>query len=389
MSGLGGTRSFVAVALVVLTPLVACGPRLHVPSSSPHAPAEANGARDGAEEAAADDAEDMDGDVEAEDVAAGDGRCPEGMVAVETPERAFCIDRYEASLVEVTADGAEEPFPHFRPVDGHTVRAVSVAGVFPQGFISEVQAQDACNASGKRLCAYPEWKTACMGPEQTAFPYGNARAPGTCHDQGKSAVLAVFGAKAVLASTPLTPGAVASRPPPAGPASSAAKPAHVTKGRAAQTVKTTKTRTGKTASTKSGGSKATASKASTKPTKVGAAKASTKKRIAAKASARPSNVDPGVWAKLNEPGLGQVEGALARTGEHAACVNAWGVVDMVGNLHEWVATDASLAHGTFAGGYYLDTTMNGDGCHYRTVAHAHDYHDYSTGFRCCADLAPR
>jgi formylglycine-generating enzyme required for sulfatase activity len=54
---------------------------------------------------------------------------------------------------------------------------------------------------------------------------------------------------------------------------------------------------------------------------------------------------------------------------------------MVGNLHEWV--DEPQA--TFRGGYYLDTRINGDGCEYRTVAHGADYHDYSTGFRCCAD----
>jgi formylglycine-generating enzyme required for sulfatase activity len=110
-------------------------------------------------------------------------------------------------------------------------------------------------------------------------------------------------------------------------------------------------------------------------------------RRTGKKSARPAAVDPGVWAKLNDPGLGQVEGALAKTGEHEECVNGFGVFDMVGNLHEWVATDPSTVHGTFAGGYYLDTSLNGDGCNYRTVAHAHDYHDYSTGFRCCAAAA--
>lgn len=66
-------------------------------------------------------------------------------------------------------------------------------------------------------------------------------------------------------------------------------------------------------------------------------------------------------------------------------MNGYGALDMVGNLHEWVKTDASAPHGTFAGGYYLDTALNGDGCQYRTTAHAHDYHDYSTGFRCCAE----
>jgi formylglycine-generating enzyme required for sulfatase activity len=292
------------------------------------------------------------------------------MVVVETADRAFCIDRFEASLVEVLADGSEQPYPHYKPVDGHAVRAASVPDVFPQGFISEVQAEDACSASGKRLCRHAEWKTACMGPDKTAFPYGEARQAGTCHDQGKSAVLAVFGAKAVLASTPY--GIAPTSPAKGGAAKPGKKPAHVTTGRAAQTVKTRPAKAGATAT------KATAGKPPSK---------TTKKRVTGKASTRPSNVDPGVWAKLNEPALGQVEGALAKTGAHPACVNAFGAEDMVGNLHEWVATDVSLPHGTFAGGYYLDTALNGDGCNYKTVAHAHDYHDYSTGFRCCADLA--
>ncbi len=371
-----------------------------VAACTPRAPTTAASARDepdaGAvleKDAATDDApdaslamDDHDGDAEAEDVAPappGDPRCPEGTVAIETADRAFCIDRFEASLVEVLADGSEQPYPHFRPVDGHAVRAVSVPDVFPQGFISEVQAEDACSASGKRLCRHAEWKTACMGPEKTAFPYGEARKAGTCHDQGKSAVLAVFGAKAVLASAPYgasSPGAgtrtklgIAPTLPPKGAAAKPGKkPAHVTTGRAAQTVKTRPSKAGATAT------KATAGKPASK---------ATKKRVTGKASARPSNVDPGVWARLNEPALGQVEGALAKTGAHPACVNAFGAEDMVGNLHEWVATDVSLPHGTFAGGYYLDTALNGDGCNYKTVAHAHDYHDYSTGFRCCADLA--
>jgi hypothetical protein len=57
---------------------------------------------------------------------------------------------------------------------------------------------------------------------------------------------------------------------------------------------------------------------------------------------------------------------------------------MVGNLHEWVMSPRP----TFRGGYYQDTTGNGDGCAYRTTAHMASYHDYSTGFRCCADFLP-
>ena len=44
-----------------------------------------------------------------------------------------------------------------------------------------------------------------------------------------------------------------------------------------------------------------------------------------------------------------------------------------------------VADGTFRGGYYMDTTKNGEGCSYRTTAHDFAYHDYSTGFRCCMD----
>jgi formylglycine-generating enzyme required for sulfatase activity len=54
---------------------------------------------------------------------------------------------------------------------------------------------------------------------------------------------------------------------------------------------------------------------------------------------------------------------------------------MVGNLDEWTADP----NGTFQGGFWLDTSQHGDGCAYRTIAHPYDYHDYSTGFRCCAD----
>jgi hypothetical protein len=207
-----------------------------------------------------------------------------------------------------------------------------------------------------------------MGPTHTTFPYGDARRTGVCNDNGKSAVVAVFGAKAVAASTPTAP----SSPAPVSASSAPAKHAHATKGRAAQT---TKSRA------------ATASKG---PTKGHPTRPIPKKgvRHTGKKSTRPASVDPGVWARLNDPALGQVDGALSKTGEHAECVNGFGAFDMVGNLHEWVATDPATVHGTFAGGYYLDTTINGDGCNYRTVAHAHDYHDYSTGFRCCSKASP-
>jgi formylglycine-generating enzyme len=82
---------------------------------------------------------------------------------------------------------------------------------------------------------------------------------------------------------------------------------------------------------------------------------------------------------MNDPLANQQENTLEPTGSAASCTNGYGVHDMVGNVHEW--TD----DGSFRGGYYLDTSENGEGCEYRTTAHAPAYYDYSTGFRCCAD----
>lgn len=87
--------------------------------------------------------------------------------------------------------------------------------------------------------------------------------------------------------------------------------------------------------------------------------------------------------EMNDSRLNQLDGSLAKTASNPECTNDYGVYDMVGNLHEWT----NDPNGTFQGGYYLDTHQNGDGCGYRTTAHEFTYHDYSTGFRCCADAS--
>jgi sulfatase modifying factor 1 len=88
--------------------------------------------------------------------------------------------------------------------------------------------------------------------------------------------------------------------------------------------------------------------------------------------------------ELNDPRNIELDGTLAKTGAFPGCVNDFDLYDMVGNLHEWTADP----NGTFQGGYWLDTSLHGDGCAYRTIAHPFDYHDYSIGFRCCADPQP-
>jgi hypothetical protein len=84
---------------------------------------------------------------------------------------------------------------------------------------------------------------------------------------------------------------------------------------------------------------------------------------------------------MNDPRLLTMAFTTVASGTFEKCTNEYGVYDMVGNLHEWVKD----AEGTFRGGFFMDTFQNGEGCEYRTVGHGFEYHDYSTGFRCCAD----
>lgn len=222
------------------------------------------------------------------------GPCPSGMAHVTTGDtraRAFCIDKWEASLIELQGKQEIDHAP-YEPVTKLKVKAVSRAGVIPQGYISKNEAEAACKAARKRLCTGEEWQFACRGKKPTTFPYGDERKEGYCNDSGR-APLAL-----------LHPG-------------------------------------------------------------MGDA-------IFASAEA------------LNDPRINRAPNTVAKTGQFSKCKNAFGVFDMVGNLHEWTA-DVSGTHGTFRGGYYQDTHNNGDGCKYKTVAHDVTYHDYSTGFRCCAD----
>ena len=118
------------------------------------------------------------------------GLCPADMASIDDK---FCVDRYEASLVEVLPSGEERAWPYYLPTEGHVVRAVSEKGVYPQGYISEKQAIEACGRSGKRLCKPAEWRTACKGPDPKKFGYSDSRTPGTCNDTGKSPVGKFFG----------------------------------------------------------------------------------------------------------------------------------------------------------------------------------------------------
>ena len=106
---------------------------------------------------------------------------------------AVCIDRWEAHVVG--SDGSAHP--HNQPLDASVgYRAVSAAGVKPQGYISRVQAAAACRTAGKRLCSLDEWRRACGGPRAWHHPYGNDEKRGRCNNRKEHLLAKLFGRRA-------------------------------------------------------------------------------------------------------------------------------------------------------------------------------------------------
>src|SRR5437763_1045092 len=68
--------------------------------------------------------------------------CPQGMAPIGG---GFCIDAYE--------------YPNMK-------------GVKPLSSVSWDQAAKLCEAGGKRLCSFAEWRAACGGPKDQKYPYG-------------------------------------------------------------------------------------------------------------------------------------------------------------------------------------------------------------------------
>ena len=209
----------------------------------------------------------------------------------------FCIDQYEAFVVELDEHGHERPHSPYAVIGDLRVRAKVARGVVPQAYISQVQAAHACAEAGKRLCKPDEYVRACRGPNKNdLYPYGGMqRKPSACNEGKGSFVAQAFGQDFFKLT----------------------------------------------------------------------------------------------YDNFNDPKLNQMPHGLAPTGSYPKCVSPDGVYDMVGNLHEWVDEPPDVnGHGRFRGGWYGDAENNGPGCFYVTSAHEPTYHDYSTGFRCCADAVP-
>ena len=132
---------------------------------------------------------DSGGGSEAQAEAAPPGPCPAGMVLVTT----YCIDQWEAHVVELDDAGSEVPHSPYDVVDGLTVRAKTAGGVAPQGYISQEQATQACASAGKRLCTLDEFHLACEGPSSNNwYPYGGqTHIPGYCNE-GKGSMMPIL-----------------------------------------------------------------------------------------------------------------------------------------------------------------------------------------------------
>jgi len=237
--------------------------------------------------------------------------CPTDMARIGK----LCIDRYEAHLV-IVVDGKESRHPYSsRPPRRAHYEARSAKGVKPQGYISRLEAERACNNAGKRLCTLDEWQSACRGSRDTDYPYGNEEETERCN-VGKGHLMSKLFGEA-----------------------------------------------------------------------------------------------PDGWtqARFNDAKLNEEPGYLAKTGAYETCVTPEGLHDMVGNLHEWVDAEVTMdlmrklrsegvrRHGgpwrrgnsVFMGGFFSTTNEHGKGCQFITIAHEARYHDYSTGFRCCAAAQAR
>jgi formylglycine-generating enzyme required for sulfatase activity len=245
-------------------------------------------------------------------------RCPPEMVDIRAQ---FCIDRYEAALVDAkqgreispyyhpTRQAVQREYGHWQkarlaseiqasremPVPPPPVwelkeefepKAVVEANVVPSGYMSADLAEVACKNAGKRLCTPDEWRLACRGDGNRKFPYGTEYVQGRCN---------VF---------------------------REGHPAEILHG-----------------------------------------------------NASINHLDP----RLNQVRAGG-KPLLRRTGATPECASTWGsdaVYDMVGNLDEWVDDPKGL----FLGGFFSRSTK--EGCDSSISAHPRSYFDYSLGVRCC------
>jgi hypothetical protein len=114
--------------------------------------------------------------------------CLPGMARIDN----FCVDRWEAHVVEIS-DAGTRPHSPFVPVDDMGVRAETAPNVMPQAYINQVEAAAACKTAGKRLCTAAEFALACRGPDaNNYYPYGGTTHIAKYCNEGKGSSMPLF-----------------------------------------------------------------------------------------------------------------------------------------------------------------------------------------------------
>jgi formylglycine-generating enzyme len=121
--------------------------------------------------------------------------CPLWMVRAADQNHEYCIDRFEAHMLE-DRGGTMMPHPSSVPPEKFGRYTANVApGVLPQSSVSRKQAEDACFNARKRLCTLSEWMSACEGVRLTTYPYGNTWRKGVCNTHQEHMISRIFGEK--------------------------------------------------------------------------------------------------------------------------------------------------------------------------------------------------
>ncbi len=110
-------------------------------------------------------------------------------VALEVSEE-VAIDVREEATEEVALEVSEEVVAPECPEDMRALatscidrwEAPNVAGRQPLVMFTFDEAEAWCGARDKRLCFDDEWRSACGGAADLAYPYGAQRVPGRCND---------------------------------------------------------------------------------------------------------------------------------------------------------------------------------------------------------------
>lgn len=132
-----------------------------------------------------------DADAATFDASVPSGPCPSGMIEIKGR---YCTEVVQTCLVWLPNEqGGVDRCAEFartepckkRPVKKHfcidRYEFPNRVGERPIVMKTWTEAQDACNAIGKRLCGDTEWTLACEGPQRLAYPYGRRRDARACN----------------------------------------------------------------------------------------------------------------------------------------------------------------------------------------------------------------